>query len=204
MGFLLDGAWQDVDMRTQGGQFIRKPTVFHNYVTADGSPGPTGTGGFAAERGRYHLYVSLACPWAHRTLIFRKLKKLDDVISVSVTVPLFGKTGLGIRHRARRDARHRQRQGGARRHLCAGAIRTTAAALERAGAVGQEAAHHRQQRIVRNHPHAQFGVRCVHRRAHGLLSGGAAPRDRSYQRPGLLDREQRRLSRGLRHHAGGL
>ena len=93
MGFLLDGAWQDIDMRTQGGQFIRKPTVFHNYVTADGSPGPAGTGGFAAERGRYHLYVSLACPWAHRTLIFRKLKKLDDVISVSVTVPLFGKKG---------------------------------------------------------------------------------------------------------------
>ena len=93
MGLLVDGAWQDVDMRTQDGRFIRKPTVFHNYVTADGSPGPTGKGGFAAERGRYHLYVSLACPWAHRTLIFRKLKKLDDVISVSVTVPLFGKKG---------------------------------------------------------------------------------------------------------------
>ena len=93
MGFLLDGTWQDVDMRTQGGQFVRKPTVFHNYVTADGSPGPTGVGGFATERDRYHLYVSLACPWAHRTLIFRKLKKLDDVISVSVTVPLFGKKG---------------------------------------------------------------------------------------------------------------
>ena len=93
MGFLLDGAWQDVDMRTQGGQFIRKPTVFHNYVTADGSPGPAGNGGFAAEPARYHLYVALACPWAHRTLIFRKLKKLEDVISVSVTVPLFGKKG---------------------------------------------------------------------------------------------------------------
>ena len=93
MGFLLDGAWQDVDMRTQAGQFIRKPTVFHNYVTADGSPGPSGSGGFPAERGRYHLYVSLACPWAHRTLIFRKLKKLEDVISVSVTEPLYGKTG---------------------------------------------------------------------------------------------------------------
>jgi glutathionyl-hydroquinone reductase len=93
MGFLLDGAWQDVDMRTQGGQFIRKPTAFHNYITADGSPGPAGIGGFAAERGRYHLYVALACPWAHRTLIFRKLKTLEDVISVSVTVPLFGKKG---------------------------------------------------------------------------------------------------------------
>ena len=93
MGFLVDGAWQDVDMRTQDGHFVRRPTAFHNYVTADGSPGSTGKGGFAAERGRYHLYVSLACPWAHRTLIFRKLKKLEDVISVSVTVPLFGKKG---------------------------------------------------------------------------------------------------------------
>jgi glutathionyl-hydroquinone reductase len=93
MGLLVDGAWQDVDMRTTDGHFVRKATAFHNYVTADGSAGPAGTGGFPAEAGRYHLYVSLACPWAHRTLIFRKLKKLEDVISVSVTVPLFGKKG---------------------------------------------------------------------------------------------------------------
>jgi glutathionyl-hydroquinone reductase len=93
MGLLVDGAWQDQDMRTQEGQFVRKPTAFHNYVTADGSPGPTGRGGFPAERDRYHLYVALACPWAHRTLIFRELKKLEDVISVSVTLPLFGKKG---------------------------------------------------------------------------------------------------------------
>jgi glutathionyl-hydroquinone reductase len=94
MGLFVDGAWRDVDMRVQDdGRFVRKPTVFHNYVTADGSPGPTGKGGFPAEAGRYHLYVSLACPWAHRTLIFRKLKKLENVISVSVTVALFGKKG---------------------------------------------------------------------------------------------------------------
>ena len=94
MGLLVDGAWQDVDMRVQAdGQFVRKPTFFHNYITADGSAGPTGNGGFPAEAGRYHLYVSLACPWAHRTLIFRKLKKLEDVISVSVTVALLGKKG---------------------------------------------------------------------------------------------------------------
>jgi glutathionyl-hydroquinone reductase len=93
MGFLADGIWQDVDMRTHGGQFIRKPTAFHNYITPDGSPGPAGTGGFGGEPGRYHLYVSLACPWAHRTLIFRALKKLEDAISVSITVPLFGKKG---------------------------------------------------------------------------------------------------------------
>ena len=99
MGLLVDGVWQqdssgkEFGARTEGGQFIRRPTVFHNYVTADGSPGPTGVGGFAAERDRYHLYVSLACPWAHRTLIFRKLKKLEDVISVSVTVAHLGKEG---------------------------------------------------------------------------------------------------------------
>src|ERR1700721_1350953 len=99
MGLLVDGVWQqdspgkEFGAPPEGGQFIRRTTVFHNYVTADGSPGPTGTGGFAAERGRYHLYVSLAFPWAHRPLIFRKLKKLEDVISVSVTEALLGKKG---------------------------------------------------------------------------------------------------------------
>jgi putative glutathione S-transferase len=93
MGFFLDGVWQEDVSRTKEGHFIRPTTRFRNYVTADGSPGPSGEGGFAAERGRYHLYVSLACPWAHRTLIFRKLKALEDVISVSVTEPLYGKTG---------------------------------------------------------------------------------------------------------------
>src|SRR5579883_2392025 len=88
MGLLVDGAWQDTDVRTsKDGHFVRKPTAFHNYVTADGSPGPTGEGGFAAQAGRYHLYVSLACPWAHRTVIFRKLKKLDDIISMSIVSP---------------------------------------------------------------------------------------------------------------------
>jgi glutathionyl-hydroquinone reductase len=93
MGLLVDGAWQDVDMRTKDGHFVRKPTAFHNFVTPDGSAGPTGKSGFPAEPGRYHLYVSLACPWAHRTLIFRKLKKLESAISVSVTVAQFGKKG---------------------------------------------------------------------------------------------------------------
>ncbi len=93
MGLLVDGVWQEDVSRTKDGHFIRPTTRFRNFVTADGNPGPTGEGGFAAERGRYHLYVSLACPWAHRTLIFRKLKKLEEVISVSVTEPLYGKTG---------------------------------------------------------------------------------------------------------------
>jgi len=93
MGLLVEGRWQEDVSRTKDGHFIRPAPQFRNYVTADGSPGPSGSGGFLAEPGCYHLYVSLACPWAHRALIFRKLKKLDDVVSVSITEPLYGKTG---------------------------------------------------------------------------------------------------------------
>ena len=93
MGLLVNGAWQEDISRTKEGRFIRPAPAFRNFVTGDGSPGPSGQGGFAAEPGRYHLYVSLACPWAHRTLIFRSVKKLESVISVSITEPLYGKTG---------------------------------------------------------------------------------------------------------------
>ena len=72
------------DTSSTSGRFERPPSAFRNWVTADGSPGPTGTGGFVAERGRYHLYVSLACPWAHRTLIMRRLKGLEDIVTLSV------------------------------------------------------------------------------------------------------------------------
>src|SRR6202140_4139313 len=90
MGLLVNGEWHDRWYETDksGGRFVRDAAAFRNWVTADGSPGPTGTGGFKAAPQRYHLYVALACPWAHRTLIFRKLKKLEDVISVSVVEPI--------------------------------------------------------------------------------------------------------------------
>ncbi|MCP5089188.1 MAG: glutathione S-transferase family protein [Rhodobacteraceae bacterium] len=86
MGLLQDGKWVDqwYDTKATGGRFVRKAPQFRNWITADGSPGPSGAGGFQAEAGRYHLYVSLACPWAHRTLIFRALKRLESMISVSV------------------------------------------------------------------------------------------------------------------------
>jgi putative glutathione S-transferase len=87
MGALVDGIWQQDGLRTKDGAFIRPATRFHNWVTPDGGPGPTGEGGFAAEAGRYHLYVSFACPWAHRTIIFRKLKGLENVISLSNVSP---------------------------------------------------------------------------------------------------------------------
>jgi putative glutathione S-transferase len=95
MGLLVDGVWRDQwsDPRSSGGSFVRAPTRFRNWVTPDGSAGPTGDGGFAAELSRYHLIVSLACPWAHRTVIFRKLKALETVISLSVVEPLMGAQG---------------------------------------------------------------------------------------------------------------
>ena len=93
MRALVDGVWQDNKITSEGGRFVRQPTRFRNWVTADGGPGPSGEGGFAAEPDRYHLYVSLACPWAHRTLVFRKLKQLEDVVSVSVVSPMLGADG---------------------------------------------------------------------------------------------------------------
>ncbi|TNC82201.1 MAG: glutathione-dependent reductase [Oleiphilus sp.] len=89
MGLLVNGKWQDkwYDTDASDGEFVREAAQLRNWVTPDGTPGPSGSGGFAAESGRYHLYVSLACPWAHRTLIFRSLKSLDAHISVSVVSP---------------------------------------------------------------------------------------------------------------------
>ena len=86
MGLLVDGKWHDVwyDTASSGGRFIRSRSQFRNWITADGSPGPSGEGGFRAEPGRYHLYVSLACPWAHRVRIVRALKGLEDMIPESV------------------------------------------------------------------------------------------------------------------------
>ncbi|TKB45660.1 glutathione S-transferase family protein [Thalassotalea mangrovi] len=95
MGLLVDGKWQDqwYDTKSTGGKFVRKESAFRNWVTADGGTGPNGEKGFKAEKGRYHLYVSLACPWAHRTLIFRKLKGLESMISVSVVHYLMKENG---------------------------------------------------------------------------------------------------------------
>ncbi|MBO9629421.1 MAG: glutathione S-transferase family protein, partial [Shinella sp.] len=85
--------WQPVQATDAKGGFVRQVSSFRNWVTPDGSAGPTGDGGFAAEKGRYHLYVALICPWASRTLIARKLKKLTDVISVSVVEPALSDQG---------------------------------------------------------------------------------------------------------------
>ncbi|MFP1632277.1 glutathione S-transferase family protein [Zhengella sp. ZM62] len=99
MGMLIDGQWQDkwYDTESTGGRFERQESQLRNWVTRDGSPGPSGEGGFKAEPGRYHLYVSLACPWAHRTLIVRRLKGLEDIISVDVVHWLMAENGWEFR-----------------------------------------------------------------------------------------------------------
>lgn len=90
MGLLINGKWVDQWYKTEAndGEFKRQESLFRHWITADGGAGPTGEGGFNAEAGRYHLYVSLACPWAHRTLILRHLKGLENAISVSIVEPL--------------------------------------------------------------------------------------------------------------------
>lgn len=91
---MVNGVWHTQEPeKTTDGHFVRKDSAFHDWVTADGRPGPTGQDGFRAMAGRYHLYVSLACPWAHRTLIMRSLKGLQDIIPVSVTHWLMAENG---------------------------------------------------------------------------------------------------------------
>lgn len=99
VGMLIDGRWEEKGYETKksGGRFQRQDSSFRSWITADGSPGPSGEGGFKAEPGRYRLYVSLACPWAHRALIFRKLKGLEQMIELSVVHWLMVEQGWSFR-----------------------------------------------------------------------------------------------------------
>lgn len=85
--------WQPVQAKDEQGRFIRQTSSFRNWITADGQAGPTGIGGFKAEKGRYHLYVALICPWASRTLMVRQLKGLQDMIDITVVNPQLGNQG---------------------------------------------------------------------------------------------------------------
>ena len=204
MGLLVEGRWQDVwyPTKSTGGRFVRKDAAFRNWITADGSAGPTGIGGFKAEAGRYHLYVSLACPWAHRTLIMRMLKGLEDKISVSVVHWLMlehGWTfadGPGVVPDTVNHAVHASDL-----HCCRSALHRP---RHRSGTVGQAQAHHRQQRILRDHPDAEFGVRRDRCKARRLLPASAARRHRRGQCSDLRHAQQRRLQSRLRDHAGRL
>ena len=108
MGLLIDGVWSQAwyDTAKTDGRFVRETAHFRNWITPDGTAGPTGTGGFAAESGRYHLYVSHACPWAHRTIIFRHIKQLAGHISVSVVHPLMLENGWSFDRDAQATGDH--------------------------------------------------------------------------------------------------
>lgn len=95
MGMLVDGTWHtdSAGFASEDGSFRRRAASYRHWITPDGRPGPTGEGGFAAEAGRYLLYVSLACPWAHRTLIYRAVRGLADIVDVAVVSPLMGEDG---------------------------------------------------------------------------------------------------------------
>src|SRR5262245_43590405 len=97
---LVNGQWVNEAQRIQAtdaqGRFVRQVSTFRNWVTPDGAPGPTGAGGFRAEPNRYHLYTAFNCPWACRTLIYRKLKKLENVISISIAIPTFTEQGYSF------------------------------------------------------------------------------------------------------------
>src|SRR4051812_20943432 len=95
MGLLVDGVWKNewYDTKSTGGRFERAKSELRNWITPDGAPGPTGRGGYKAEPGRYHLYIARACPWAHRTMIVRELKGLQDMVSFSVVHWLMAENG---------------------------------------------------------------------------------------------------------------
>ncbi|WP_110708423.1 glutathione S-transferase family protein [Salinicola sp. CR57] len=99
MGLLVDGKWQDrwYDTESHGGEFVRESAKLRDWITPTGASGPDGQRGLAAEAGRYHIYVSLACPWAHRALIMRKLKGLEALVGVSHTSPLMLDQGWSYR-----------------------------------------------------------------------------------------------------------
>ena len=103
MGLLVEGIWRDqwYETKTTQGEFVRQESQFRNWVTADGKTGPTGGDGFAAAPERYHLYVSLACPWAHRALIFRQIKGLQNLIGLTIVEPLMLENGWEIGETAR-------------------------------------------------------------------------------------------------------
>ena len=107
MGMLIDGKWTDQQPATKKteGKFVRADAGFRNWVTADGSAGPSGEAGFKAEAGRYHLYISHACPWANRTTIFRKLKQLEPLISVSVVDHFGGDEGWTFKEEGGEETR---------------------------------------------------------------------------------------------------
>ncbi len=204
---LVDGkwtdAWQPVQATDAQGGFVRQASSFRNWVTPDGAAGPTGAAGFRAEKGRYHLYAALTCPWATRVLIARKLKRLEDVVSVSIVEPAMTDQGwrFGDYPGATRDAVN----GATYLHEI-----YTRADPHYTGRATVPALWDKQRGTIVNNESAellqdvQLGLRRARRRTARPLSAGPQDLDRRAQRRDLPLAQQRRLSRRLRHHPGGL
>ena len=204
MGVLINGEWhEDGQVQTDSrGSFVRDDSIFRNWITADGAPGFSGKGGFNAEAGRYHLFVSPSCPWAHRAMILRKLKRLEDVVSMSSADR---PKSAGWSYSGGIDDLEAGNDGIFRLHQV-----YTAAKQSYTGKVTVPTLWDRQRRTIVNNesseiiPHVQLGLRRPDRGQVRLLSGRPARRDRPHQRLRLRAREQRRVPRRLRQVAGGL
>src|SRR5215472_11320662 len=205
MGLLVDGVWQDqwYDTGKTGGRFVRSESQFRNWVTPDGMAGPTGEGGFAAEVGRYHPYISRACPWAHRTMIFRALKGLESAISFSVTHWVMAEQGWTFE------------PGPGVIGDAVNGVRFLYEIYKRVnpsytGRVTVPVLWDKQRRTIVNNESAEIirmlnkCLRRDRRAGGGLLSRGSAGRNRHPERTHLRHRQQRRLQSGLRHDSGGL
>jgi putative glutathione S-transferase len=170
MGMVIAGRWtEDVPAETgTGGEFRRIASAFRDRITADGSSG------FPAVAGRYHLYVGYHCPWAHRTIIFRALKKLEHAISISYCLPYFRENGWTYELRPEApDCTLDQINGFHYLHQ--------AYTRYDPGPLGQSHQQDRQQRVLRNHPHVQQRIRWHCGQRHRLLSGATAVGDRRAQ-----------------------
>ena len=206
MGLLVDGVWHDVGTTPKERRPFRAggQRSFRNWVTPTAAPGPTGGGGFKAEAGRYHLYVSLACPWAHRTLIFRALKRLEELISVSVVALADGRERLEVHDRRWRRPRSRA----SARALCTRSTprptRTIPAASPcrccgTSSATPSSTTNRPRSSACSTAPSMRSAMRRATYYPRALRAG-----DRRAQRPHLRHRQQRRLQGRLCHHAGGL
>ena len=210
MGVLIDGVWQEqepeaakADPAGASGRFERAQTAFRNWVTPDGRPGPTGSDGFSAAAGPLSSLRVARLPLGASHADHARAEGAGADHPGLGHALADGRAGLDVLAGRRRDPRSAVQQPLPARDLHA-RRRALHRPRHRAGAVGPAHPDHRQQRIVRDHPHVQQRIRCGGRAAGRLLSQGAARGDRCAERAYLRHRQQRRLQGRLRHHAGGL